>query len=211
MQEIKLNLLPLEYRVRKGDLTWVGSRRFVWPLVFLFASVMSSISYWIVLNDEVTTLKEIETSQISKIKKLAPVKLKVQNLKKSLDKIRKKNKALEGIQFSKTRWINIFQDLSSIVPSSTWFKSVTQKGETSVSIKASTLQFADIAQFMVDLEKQHAFVSVELLGIKNIQFESKQAFSFDLSVSVNPELGAKSKSKSKSSTNKSKSKVKGSK
>jgi type IV pilus assembly protein PilN len=205
MQEIKLNLLPLEYRVRKGDLTWVGSRRVVWPLVFLFASVMSSISYWIVLNDEVTTLKEIETSQISTIKKLAPVKLKVQNLKKSLNKIRKKNKALEGIQFSKTRWINIFQDLSSIVPSSTWFKSVNQKGEASVSIKASTLQFADIAQFMVDLEKQHAFVSVKLLGIKNIQFESKQAFSFDLSVGVNPELGAKSKS----STNKSKSKVKG--
>ena len=27
--------------------------------------------------------------------------------KKSLNKIRKKNKALEGIQFSKTRWINI--------------------------------------------------------------------------------------------------------
>ena len=189
MQEIKLNLLPVEYRSNKGDLTWVLSRRFIWPIVLIIITIVAVGVYWATLMDEVNDLKAIGVSQKAKIKKLAPVKKKVKTLKSKLNKIKSKNKALEGIQFSKTKWILIFQDLSSILPLNSWIKSISESGKEGLKISATTYQFADIAQYMVDLENQKSFNGVKLLKIKTIQYEKSQAFSFDLSASIDPAIG----------------------
>jgi len=181
IQKIKLNLLPVEYRSNKRSLTWIFARRFVWPSIMLIVVVVSLSTYWIILNDEKSQLEDKIVVQNSKIDKLKPVEKKVKSLKSTIAKIDRKNKALLGIQFSKTRWINIFQDMSSVIPSNSWLTSVKQvEGDKELLLVVHTYQFADVAQYMIDLEKRKSFKKVDLQKINTMQKNSVRAFTYEI-------------------------------
>lgn len=193
MQQIKLNLLPVEFRVGRKSLTWVFSRRFIWPFLGFIIVVVSCATYWVVLNDEYNSLKDTIANQNKKIETLKPVEKKVKNLKAKIQKIEKKNKALVGIQFSKTRWINIFQDISAVLPSNSWITAVQQvKSNTSLSLKITTYQFSDIAQYMVDLEGRRSFKLVKLRKINTLKTKSVPSFVYELDITLDDEFLSKS-------------------
>lgn len=193
MQEIRLNLLPVEYRVAKSNLTWVFSRKFVWPMILLITTAVSCMTYWVVLNDELNSLQDTISTQNSRIEKLKPVEKKVKSLVTKIDKIERKNKALVGIQFSKTRWINIFQDLAAILPSNSWLTSIKQvQDNVSLKLNVSTRQFADIAQYMIDLEKRNSFSQVKLIKINTINDNNSQSFKYEIELTLNDEFLSKS-------------------
>jgi Tfp pilus assembly protein PilN len=183
IQEIKINLLPVEYKLKKKSLTWILSRRFVWPVMLAMVTIVSLMTYWVVLNEDKKLLQEVIISQNLSIEKLKPVEKKVKDLKLTIKKINRKNKALLGIQFSKTRWINIFQDLSSVIPSNSWITKITQVEQNSaLTLVVSSYQFADIAQYMVDLEKRKSFQTIQLLKINTVKKKNLQAFTYEIKV-----------------------------
>jgi len=189
MQLLQINLLPVQYRAAKKDLTWLTDRRIIWPTVFLLTALFGGFTVWLNINDTLTQLNFELTRVRDEIEKNRPILEKIKQLDERLKVIAQKNKALKSIQVSKKRWVILFEDISSVLPPNMWLTSLIEVAPNVMELKGTTYDFSEIAEYMVNLERRVSFVSVALVSIEKQTIGSDQAYSYTLKCSINPDLG----------------------
>jgi type IV pilus assembly protein PilN len=194
MESINLNLLPLEYRVKKSDFSWILARRFIYPAVGLIIALGVVMVFWLSKRDEFYQKQQKLTTLEAQIRKHDADIKNVSQLKKDTEKINLKVRALQSIDVSRRRWITIFENLNTVLPSNTWFKKLEQpKGqEHQLNLTGNTFQFSEVAQYMLHVESELAIDKVILKKIKTVKLGSENVFEFDLLLNLNKELGLES-------------------
>jgi Tfp pilus assembly protein PilN len=189
LKPIHINLLPIERRARRNDLSWLFSRRFIWPtLVAICLGVTFSVQ-WVVKKAEVEELKNSLSLLQLEIDKNQPILNKIQELKTNLARTEKKIKALNSIRESKKRWITIFENVNTVLPPNMWFQSLTQEGTGDViKITGSTYQFSEVAQYLLDLETQIAVKKANLVRINSVKKGATSVFEFEIRVDLNEDF-----------------------
>lgn len=189
MSHIDINLLPLQYRKKKVRLDKVFGRRVVWPTVALLVILVAGLSYKMKLGmelDEVNgEIRRVEETIKSKQGLLAEIK----QLEADRAIIDRKNAALRSIQVSRQRWIVTFENIAYVLPDNTWLISMQERGG-GLELTAVTFQFAEVAQYMSELQKQVAVSSVTLKKIRTVKVARAQAFEFGLQIGLVQDVGA---------------------
>jgi type IV pilus assembly protein PilN len=185
---IELNLLPLEHRVSKTDLTWIADRRVIYPSMVLVTIVVVAFLLWAYIQDTKSQLEQSLDTLKVEVQKGKPIKEQIDQLQARLDEIAKKNKALKSIQVSKKKWLIIFENVSSVLPPNMWINSLTQTGQN-MDLQGVTYDFSEIAEYMIKLEKQISFNKVSLVSITTISTDGEQSYSFSLMCALNQDLG----------------------
>ena len=183
MSRIEINLLPVDYRRKRVRVDRILCRRVVWPTIALLVVIVLGVAYTMNLTMErdetLTDLETIEKTIASKQKLLDEIK------KLEADKavIERKNAALRSIQVSRQRWIVIFENLSYVLPENTWITGIDEKNGR-LEMTAVTFQFADVAQYMTELQKQVAITNVRLKKVRTVKVAKAQGFEFSLSIGL---------------------------
>ncbi len=198
MQLLHLNLLPVEYRVRRKELSWILSSRVIWPVLLLGLGIIFGIFFYYATYDKIKEL-ESQLNQInSQIESKKPIIQKIRTMEQQLKEIEQKNLALQSIQVSKKRWIVIYENLSSVITPNTWFTKFAQdvKKKTGneldpnvMTLTGQTHQFAEVAEYMVDLENFDSIDKVKLKGIKTVKSNNEDVFEFSVVIDFNPYIG----------------------
>ena len=189
MSRIEINLLPVQYRRKRVRVDRILCRRVVWPTIAFMILLVAGIGWSMNLtmdrdrlDGELDTIKKTIASKqslLDEIKKLEADKAVIQ----------RKNDALRSIQVSRQRWIVIFENISYVLPENTWITSIEEKGGR-LEMTAVTFQFADVAFYMTELQKQVAITNVRLKKIRTVRVAKAKAFEFNLSVGLAENIGA---------------------
>jgi uncharacterized membrane protein YgaE (UPF0421/DUF939 family) len=86
MESINLNLLPLEYRVKKSDFSWILARRFIYPSVGLIIALGVVMVFWLSKRDEYYQKQQKLTTLEAQIRKHDDDIKNVSQLKKDTEK-----------------------------------------------------------------------------------------------------------------------------
>ncbi len=188
---IEVNLLPIEYRVVKKDYSFLLDWRIVAPT---FALVGFVIAYYAgisfmesTLDNKRQALKAIEKD----IAANAFVADKIKELEKLRDEKNAKNTSLRSINVSKKKWVRIMEGVNKSLPLNMWLEGVVQseQNETDMEIKGRTFLFPEIAEYMLELEKNEYFARVSLGSIEWQKEGEKASFYFTIKVNLNPTVG----------------------
>ena len=197
MQKIELNLLPLEYRVSKMDHSWVLDRKIMYPLFTLILLVVVCMLLTITMKQGIAE-KEAKIVVYNKnINKLKPILNDIKELEKTLKTRQKKTKALKSIQVSKAKWIALFEDISTIMPSNMWLTEINESKVDAnvISLKGVTFNFSDVSSYMLNLERQQSFHKVKLMSILTIKQQGgTTAYQFEMICNLNIDVGSNKQS-----------------
>ena len=189
MSRIEINLLPVQYRRKRVRVDRILCRRVVWPTVAFLILLAVGVAWSMNLTmDRDRLAGELDTIQ----KTIASKQSLLDEIKKlEADKavIERKNAALRSIQVSRQRWIVIFENISYVLPENTWITGIEEKGGR-LEMTAVTFQFADVALYMTELQKQVAITNVRLKKIRTVRVAKAKAFEFNLSVGLAENIGA---------------------
>ena len=189
MSRIEINLLPVQYRRKRVRVDRILCRRVVWPTIAFMILLVAGIGWSMNLTMDRDRLEgELDTIK----KTIASKQTLLDEIKKlEADKavIERKNAALRSIQVSRQRWIVIFENISYVLPENTWITSIEEKGGR-LEMTAVTFQFADVAFYMTELQKQVAITNVRLKKIRTVRVAKAKAFEFNLSVGLAENIGA---------------------
>lgn len=194
MEMIELNLLPMEFRVQKRDLSWIGDRRVVYPTLALLLVLFAVFMAWFHINDELAKLNSVSQSLDAEIKKNEPLLKQIESLKEKLTAIGKKNTALKSIQVSKLRWIVVLENISTVLPKDMWLERILQDASNGSVLKMDgiTYNFSEIAEYMLRLGDQEGISNVSLVSIARVQMNKSVGFRFSLNCTINSQLGLES-------------------
>ena len=200
MEFLKLNLLPVEYRVKRKELTWILDRRFIWPVILTIVVLFIEVFMYYGTYESKQELERQLVDVNAKIESKKPIITKIRTMEKQLKEIEQKNLALQSIQVSKKRWIVIYENLSSVITPNTWFTKFAQnikaKEQTAskfdpnqMTLTGQTHQFSEVAEYMVDLENFDSIDDVKLLGIKTVKVKNESVFEYNVLIKFNPYIG----------------------
>ena len=106
-----------------------------------------------------------------------------------------KNNSLKSISVNKRKWVRILEGLSKSMPLNTWLESIKQNEADAqdLEVHGRTYVFPEVAEYMMELEKNEYFQSVSLASIEfqkeQIQDRDRSFFLFDLKIRINPVAG----------------------
>jgi len=189
---IEINLLPIEDRKIKRDLTFLLDTKVVMPtftLIFVFLFCFFKAEF---------DSKKIEQQESIVVQLNTDIqnRMKVRNSIKKLDKILRekaaKNNSLQSIRFNKQLWVRILEGLNKALPANTWIETITQTKEKEqiLKLQGSTHLFSEVAFYMIELERNNFFESIELESVKLKKTPKNSVFEFSLVINVNLGLGA---------------------
>ena len=186
---ISVNLLPAEFRKQKKDLSWITDRRVIWPTIFtiVFAVAVSMLMTYI-SESKIALSEELERIK-AEVERERPLLTKISDLEQKQAVVNTKINALKSIQVSKKRWVVLFENLSTVLPPNMWITGISQMGEFDLEMKGTTFDFAEVAEYMVKLEKQASIQSVSLVTISTIKVDGEEAYNFTIKVVLNRDLG----------------------
>ena len=185
---VEINLLPVELRQKKLDISWLLDARVVWSTfaLILVGLIIFLLNYHVV---ETTTDLKLAVEQTKQaIEKERPLLDKIKDLDEKLKVIEQKSAALRSIQVSRKRWVILFEDLSTSLPPGTWINSITQNA-TVMDMNCATWNFSEVALYMLKLEQKESVTSVDLTNINAAKINNEDAYNFTLKVGFNPNLG----------------------
>ncbi len=188
---IEVNLLPIEYRVVKKDYSFLLDWRIVVPtlsLACLAVAYFAGTSFIeSTLDNKRSALKSLE----SEIAANSYVAEKIKELEKLRDEKNAKNTSLRSISVSKKKWVRIMEGVNKSLPLNMWLEGVVQseQKETDMDIKGRTFLFPEIAEYMLELEKNEYFAKVSLGSIEWQKESEKASFYFTIKVNLNPMVG----------------------
>jgi Tfp pilus assembly protein PilN len=92
---------------------------------------------------------------------------------------------------SKRKWVRVLEGVNRSMPLNTWLETVKQNesNEQEVEIKGKTFVFPEVAEYMMELEKNEYFQEINLLSIEFQQENERSSFSFTLKIQMNPNVG----------------------
>lgn len=186
---ISINLLPVEFRKKQKDFSWITDRRTIWPTVALIAVVVAIVMVVGFMNEQIAGLTSDVERIKSEVERERPLLTKISDLEQKQNVVNTKINALKSIQVSKKRWVVLFESVSSVLPPNMWLTSINQMGEFDLEMKGSTFDFSEVAEYMVKLEKQACVQNVSLVTISTTKVDGEEAYTFTIKVVLNRDIG----------------------
>ena len=188
---IHVNLLPIEYRVVRKDYSWLIDMRI---LVSVTALVAVCAAYVIGQSFFRANL-EGKQAQLEKVQREIGANAYVGDRIKELEKLRDektaKNNSLKSISVSKKKWVRILEGINKSLPLNMWIESLKQSeaNDNELEVKGRTYVFPEIAEYMLELEKNEYFSKVHLNGIELQKDQTRSAFVYTIRINLNPNVG----------------------
>ena len=186
---VEINLLPVEDRKMKVDLSWIVDRRVVWPTIALLVALVSVFMFQTYIAETTQSLQSQLDSTRAEVEKQRPILDKITALDSKLQVIAQKNNGLKSIQVSKKRWVILFENISSMMPPNMWLVSLNQISPRDMELRGTTYDFSEVAEYMVKLEKQVSINSVPLVDIATTKIDGEEAYSFVIKAEIKADLG----------------------
>jgi type IV pilus assembly protein PilN len=188
---IHVNLLPIEYRVVRKDYSWLIDMRI---LVSVTALIAVSAAYVIGQSFFRANLegKQAELEKVQQeIGANAYVGSRIKELEKLRDEKTAKNNSLKSISVSKKKWVRILEGINKSLPLNMWIESIKQSevNDNELEVKGRTYIFPEIAEYMIELEKNEYFSKVFLNGIELQKEQARTSFLYTVRVNLNPNVG----------------------
>ena len=188
---IHVNLLPIEYRVVRKDYSFLLDLRVLISIIALLAmgaGYLVGQSYFHAnLASKKNTLAKIQ----AEIGANAYVATRIKELEKLRDEKTAKNNSLKSISVSKKKWVRILEGINKSMPLNMWIESIKQPdaNDNEMEIKGRTLVFPEIAEYMLDLEKNEYFTKVFLNSIELQKEQERSSFVYTIRISINANVG----------------------
>lgn len=186
---ISINLLPAEYRKAQKDFSWITDRRVVWPTIAIIVAIFSVMMLQTFITETVDGLNNDLSRVKAEVERERPLLTKISDLEQKQNIVNTKINALKSIQVSKKRWVVLFENISSVLPPNMWLTSLNQLGEFDLEMKGMTFDFAEVAEYMVKLEKQVSVDKVSLTTISTTKVDGEEAYNFTIKVILKQDLG----------------------
>ncbi len=188
---IEVNLLPIEYRVVKKDYSFLLDWRTVVPTLMLAGFAVAYYAGLSFIESTLDNKRETLSALQKDIAANAYVADKIKELEKLRDEKNAKNNSLKSINVSKKKWVRIMEGVNKSLPLNMWLEGVVQNEqiETDMEIKGRTFLFPEVAEYMLELEKNEYFSRVSLGSIEWQKEGEKASFFFTIKVNLNPTVG----------------------
>jgi Tfp pilus assembly protein PilN len=190
IERIEINLLPVEYRVRKRNFNL--PRSIVYPVVAMVVLGAVGGFYTIYLNERQGRLTEEVATIEKEIAANKHVQSEINELRQKKQITDQKIRALERISVDREKWVRLLEVFSGSLPTYAWLVSVKEGGEqqaNKVTVEARTYSFPEVAHYMSKLEEAEYIKSVNLAGIDQIQGQDRKVYKFNLICEINTEVG----------------------
>ncbi|MBO5532632.1 MAG: PilN domain-containing protein [Fibrobacter sp.] len=187
---ISINLLPPEYRKKQKDFTWVTDRCIIWPTVAAIVAIVAVLVLQAFINETISGLSDELSRVQEEVERERPLLSKISDLEQKKGVVTTKINALKSIQVSKKRWVILFENISSVLPPNMWITSINQLGEFDMEMRGVTLDFPEVAEYMVKLEKQVSVQSVSLVTISTTKIDGDEAYNFTIKIVLRQDLNA---------------------
>ena len=185
---ISINLLPVEFRKKQKDFTWVTDRRIIWPSVALIVAIVAVMMLQTFISETISNLSDGLARVQEDVNRERPLLSKISDLEQKKGVVTTKINALKSIQVSKKRWVILFENISSVLPPNMWITSLNQMGEFDMEMRGMTLDFPEVAEYMVKLEKQVSIQSVSLVTISTVKVDGDEAYNFTIKIVLQRDL-----------------------
>lgn len=188
---IHVNLLPIEYRVVKKDYSWLIDMRI---LVSVTALIAISAAYVIGQSFFRANL-ESKKADLEKVQQEiganSYVGARIKELEKLRDEKTAKNNSLKSISVSKKKWVRILEGINKSMPLNMWIETIRQAdgNDNEMEVKGRTYVFPEIAEYMIELEKNEYFTKVFLNSIELQKETNRSSFMFTIRININPNVG----------------------
>jgi len=189
IEKIEINLLPVEYRVRKRSFNL--PRSIVYPVVAFIVIAAGAGFYTIYLNEKQARLTEEIAAIEKEIAANKHVQDEINKLRKEKQVTDQKIRALERISVDREKWVRLLEIFSGNLPSYAWLISLRDEHgpPEKVQLEARTYSFPEVAQYMSKLEETEYIKSVTLTGIEQIQGHDRKVYKFNLICEINADVG----------------------
>ena len=187
---ISINLLPPEFRKKQKDFTWVTDRRVIWPTVAAVVAIVAVLMLQAFVAETIGSLSSELSRVQEEVERERPLLSKISDLEQKKGVVTTKINALKSIQVSKKRWVVLFENISSVLPPNMWITSINQLGEFDMEMRGVTLDFPEVAEYMVKLEKQVSVQSVSLVTISTTKIDGDEAYNFTIKIVLRQDLNA---------------------
>jgi Tfp pilus assembly protein PilN len=188
---IHVNLLPIEYRVVKKDYSFLIDMRILvstTALIAVAAAYVIGQSFFAAnLESKKGALAEVQ----KEIGANSYVGARIKELEKLRDEKTAKNNSLKSISVSKKKWVRILEGINKSMPLNMWIESIKQadQNDNELELKGRTYVFPEIAEYMIELEKNEYFAKVFLNSIELQKDQNRSSFMFTIRINLNPNVG----------------------
>jgi Tfp pilus assembly protein PilN len=177
---IHVNLLPIEYRVVRKDYSFLIDMRI---LISTVALIGVGVSYMIGQSFFRANLEHKRTALSDVQKEIganAYVGARIKELEKLRDEKTAKNNSLKSISVSKKKWVRILEGINKSMPLNMWIETMKQSdaNDNELEMRGRTYIFPEIAEYMIELEKNEYFSKVFLNSIELQKDQKTSAFMF---------------------------------
>lgn len=188
---IHVNLLPIEYRVVKKDYTFLLDLRILIPTLALIGTLVCYVIGQSFFRADLGSKRESLTKVQAEIGANAYVAKRIKELETLRDEKTAKNNSLKSISVSKKKWVRILEGINKSMPLNMWIESIKQSegNDNEMEIKGRTYIFPEIAEYMLDLEKNEYFSKIFLNGIELQKDQTRTSFAYTIRINMNPNVG----------------------
>lgn len=188
---IHVNLLPIEYRVVRKDYSFLIDMRILVSTTALIAVaaayVIGQSFFRANLESKRGALEEVQRE----IGANAYVGSRIKELETLRDEKTAKNNSLKSISVSKRKWVRILEGINKSLPLNMWVETIKQaeQNDNEMEVRGRTYVFPEIAEYMIELEKNEYFAKVFLNGIELQKDQNRSSFLFTIRINLNPNVG----------------------
>src|SRR6185503_13877474 len=99
--------------------------------------------------------------------------------------------SLKSISVSKKKWVRILEGINKSLPLNMWIESIKENeaNDNEMELHGRTYVFPEIAEYMIEMEKNEYFSKVFLNSIELQKDQNKSSFQFTIRINLNPNVG----------------------
>lgn len=188
---IHVNLLPIEYRVVKKDYSYLLDMRILASATALVAVLAAYVIGQSFFKANLETKREALQGVKAEIEANRYVANQIDDLEKKRDAMTAKNNSLKSISVSKRKWVRILEGINKSLPLNMWVETIKQAeaNDNEMELRGRTYVFPEIAEYMLEMEKNEYFSKVFLNSIELQKEQNRSSFLFTIRINLNPNVG----------------------
>ncbi len=188
---IYVNLLPIEYRVVKKDYSYLIDMRILASVTLLIAVLAAYFIGQSFFKANLEGKREDLEQVKAQIQENHLVASQLTELEQKRDAMTGKNNSLKSISVSKRKWVRILEGINKSLPLNMWVESIKQaeSNDNEMELRGRTYVFPEIAEYMLEMEKNEYFSNVLLNSIELQKESARSSFMFTIRINLNPNVG----------------------
>jgi type IV pilus assembly protein PilN len=188
---IYVNLLPIEYRVVKKDYSYLIDMRILASATLLIAMLAAYFIGQSFFKANLEGKREDLEQVKAQIQENHLVASQLSELEQKRDAMTAKNNSLKSISVSKRKWVRILEGINKSLPLNMWVESIKQaeSNDNEMELRGRTYVFPEIAEYMLEMEKNEYFSKVFLNSIELQKENARSSFVFTIRINLNPNVG----------------------